>query len=83
MRQNTKLALVGIVALVVGLIAGGAMGQRQGWGMGQTFMRQELEGMLNIHVDVADAIRRGDTERALKVLDQVIASAKATKAGMQ
>lgn len=82
MNNNAKMATVGAAALVVGLIVGGALGQRQGWGMGKTFLEQETTGMLNFHVTIADAIRRGDSTRALTLLDAMIATAKANGAGL-
>ncbi|MEI6243514.1 MAG: hypothetical protein WCQ64_00585 [Acidobacteriota bacterium] len=77
MNRTLKTFIVPVVTLIIGLIVGGALGQRQGWGMGKKFLEQEAAGTLNINVAVADAIRRGDTQRALKLLDPLIASGRA------
>jgi len=77
MPRTLKTFVIPVVTLIIGLIVGGALGQRQGWGMGKKFLEQEAAGTLNINVAVADAIRRGDTQRALKLLDSMIASGRA------
>lgn len=80
MSRTLKTFVIPVVTLIIGLIVGGALGQRQGWGMGKKFLEQEVTGTLNINVAVADAIRRGDTQRALTLLDTVIATARANQA---
>ena len=66
-----RLTLPGVL-LVVGLAAGFAFGQRQGLQMGEQFLSTELDGTLAIHVEAASAVRVGDTERALMLLDTLI-----------
>ena len=72
-----KTVAVAVLALGVGVFVGFALGQRQGFGMGKTFLAAEVGGTLAIHVEVASAIRIGDTDRALLLLDSVIDSAVA------
>ena len=75
MGRTMKMLAVPVLTLAVGLVAGFALGQRQGWGMGKTFLESEVTGTLAAHVEAASAIRIGDTEHALALLDSVIDSA--------
>jgi hypothetical protein len=75
MGSTTKMVAMFVLTLALGLMAGFALGQRQGFGMGRTFLESEVAGTLAVHVEVASSIRIGDTERALALLDSIIDSA--------
>jgi hypothetical protein len=75
MPRTLKAFAIPALTLVVGLVAGAALGQRQGFGMGTSFLEQEVNGTLALHVEVASSIRIGDNERALALLDSIIDSA--------
>lgn len=75
MGRMMKMLAVPTLMLAVGLVAGFALGQRQGFGMGKTFLESEVNGTLGLHVEAASSIRVGDTDRALQLLDSVIDSA--------
>jgi len=79
MLRTLKTVAIPALMLIVGLVAGAALGQRQGWGMGKSFLESEVGGTLAIHVEAASAIRIGDTDRALALLDSVIDSAVANR----
>jgi hypothetical protein len=72
MRRTLKMLVVPTLALVVGLVAGFALGQRQGLGMGLGFLESEVTYSLSMHVEAASRVRVGDTERALELLDSMI-----------
>jgi hypothetical protein len=50
-------------------------GQRRGLSVGTKLLEMETGGTLSAHVEVASAIRVGDTDRALELLDRMIDSA--------
>jgi hypothetical protein len=75
MPRALKVFAIPALMLIVGLVAGAALGQRQGFGMGKTFLESEVPGTLAVHVEVASSIRVGDTDRALALLDSIIDSA--------
>ncbi len=75
MNRTLKALAVPTLTLVVGLVAGAALGQRQGFGMGMGFLEAEEAFSLGMHVEVASCIRVGDTARALELLDTMIDSA--------
>lgn len=72
MKSTLKMFAVPTLTLVVGLVAGAALGQRQGFGMGMRFLEQEISGSLSMHVEAASSIRVGDPDRALALLDTMI-----------
>lgn len=75
MGRTLKMLAVPTLALVVGLVAGSALGQRQGLGMGLGFLEAETGYSLGMHVEAASCIRVGDTDCALKLLDATIDAA--------
>lgn len=75
MGRTLKKIAVPAVALVVGLVAGGALGQNQGFGMGMGFLEAETTFTLGMHVEAASCIRVGDTDCALRLLDDTIDAA--------
>ena len=79
MTNTLKRIAVPALLLVVGLVVGAALGQRQGLGRGEQFLLSELDGTLAIHVEAASAVRVGDNERALMLLDTLIDGAVVSK----
>ncbi len=75
MGRILKMLVLPTLAVVVGLVAGFALGQRQGLGMGMGFIEAETTGSLTMHVEMASSVRVGDTDRALMLLDTLIDSA--------
>lgn len=75
MGRTLKMLVVPALALVVGLVAGAALGQRQGFGMGMGFLEAETGYSLGMHVEAASCIRVGDTDCALTLLDATIDAA--------
>lgn len=71
-KSKLKMLAVHALTLAVGLVAGAALGQRQGYGMGMKFLEQEVSGALAMHVEAASSVRIGDTDRALALLDTLI-----------
>lgn len=72
MRRTLKMLAVPTLTLVIGLVAGFALGQRQGFGMGMSFLESEVSYSLAMHVEAASRVRVGETDRALELLDSMI-----------
>ena len=75
MDRTLKVLAVPALALGIGLVAGFALGQRQGMGMGLRFLEQEASGSLAMHVEAASCVRVADAACALELLDTMIDSA--------
>jgi HEAT repeat protein len=78
MTRVVKLVAVPVLTLLIGGVAGFAIGQRQGINMITTMAFAATNGELSLHVDAASSLRTGDTERALMLLDTLIDSATVT-----
>jgi hypothetical protein len=75
MGRTVKMLAVLAVTLGIGLAAGFALGQRQMLGLTTQMMERETTSLLSMHVEMASAVRVGDTDRALTLLDALIDSA--------
>jgi hypothetical protein len=75
MRPTVKRLAGPVSGLALGLLAGLAVGHRQGFNMGMGFLETEVGGTLSMHVEAASCIRVGDPERALELLDMMIDTA--------